>query len=170
MGQFIVALLIGGFFSLIVGLLQYTILVAEEVEYKLNNPQIEEEPEFETYVPFSANVFLSKNKDDWLFTDKVILNIINYFRSELQRYKGDFTKEESIELSHILYDKTPVIEHLVSELKRGKPDDNTFNEVINASFSDYSKEKLFLLRTVFCEVQNTLITNLITSKHHATSN
>lgn len=167
MGQFIVALLIGGFFSLLVGLLQYTILVAEEVKFKINNPVNENQEEFETYVDFSANVFISKNKDDWLFNDKVILNIINYFRSELNRYKGDFTKEESIELSHILYDKTQVIEKHIAELKRGKPNDDYFNEIISAQFTEFQEEKTFLLRSVFKEVQNTIVNHLIQGKHYA---
>lgn len=167
MGQFIVALLIGGFFSLLPFALQYLITVDEKVKNHSLDSIKDGEEVFEVYLPYSANAFRSFKNQDWLFTDSVMLNIINYFRSELTRYKGTFTKEESIELSYILYDKTHLIEQLIHDTKRGKPDDQTFGRVVHATFQDYADEKSFLLRKVFTEVQNTLITDLITRKAHA---
>lgn len=164
MGQFIVALLIGGFFSLLPFALQYLFIIDEKVKEDSSETDERGNEIFEVYLPYSANIFRTVKNQDWLFTDAVMLNIINYFRSELTRYKGTFTKEESIELSYILYDKTNLIEQFIHDTKRGKPNDKTFSHVVQATFQDYADEKSFLLRKVFTEVQNTLIDDLITRK------
>jgi hypothetical protein len=162
MGQFIVALLIGGFFSFIILALQHCFEVAETVKEIV----VEVEPNytFEVNLPYSANAFRDPENQPWLFTDGIIVSVINYFRNELKHYNGDFTKDESIELSHILYEKTHVIERFIRQSKRGKYDDQLYRQLIDVRFADSHDEKTFLLESVFKEAHNTLIDDLFAGK------
>ncbi len=162
MGQFVVAMLIGGFFSTLVLCLQHLFIVAEEN----NKPKIEIEApyHYEVYLPYCASLFRDPKNHPWLFTDKIMQGIINYFRSELTYYKDDFNVDESIELSYILYEKTSAIERFIRQTKRGKFDEKTYNEILDVKFKDSHEEKLFLLTSVIKEAHNSLIDDLFAGK------
>ena len=163
MGQFVVAMLIGGFFSAFVICLQCLFIVAEDASNKVVVKDTKTY-DFAVNSPYSANPFRDPKNHPWMFTDNIMLSIVRYFRSELTGYKGTFSKEESNELSYILYDKTYIIENFIRESKRGKFDEELFNQIINASFEADQEEKAFLLRSVFKEAHNTLIDDHIAGK------
>lgn len=166
MGQFIVALLIGGFFSTLVFALYHLIFVFETTGLTL---EVEDTAEYDFTVnlPYSANLFRDPKNHPWMFTDAIMGNIINYFRSELKYYKKDFDRDESIELSHILYDKTHQVEAFFRETKRGKFQSDLFDQITQATFKEANEEKQFLLKTVFKEAHNNLINDLFAGKLHA---
>lgn len=163
MDQFVIALLLGGFFSLLVLCLQYTFDIYDESKFQIVGKETLT-TEFEVNIPYSSNVFRDPKNQPWMFTDTIISNIISYFRSELTYYKGDFTAEESIELSLILYDKTFFIEQFFRATKRGKIDNELFNKITTAKFESFSEEKQFLLYSVFKDAHNGLIDDLIAGK------
>lgn len=163
MDQFVVALLLGGFFSLLVLSLQYIFDVIDEnkniTEHKNVNVK-----EFEVNIPYASHLFRDPKNHPWMFTDLILSSIINYFRSELTYYKGDFTPDESIELSLILYDKTHLVEQFFRETKRGKINEDLFISITKAKFESFGEEKQFLLRSVFTEAHNGLIDDLFEGK------
>lgn len=162
MGQFVIALLIGGFFAALVICFQYLIDVYEETLIVPEPPTVIET--YKTNSDYNAVLFRDKKNHPWLFTDNIIVGIINYFENELRKYKGDFKREENIEISTYLCDKTPVIEAFIRESKRGKFAGELYEEIMNIRFDSYHNEKLFLLNTVFKEAHNTLIEDLIAGK------
>lgn len=163
MGQFIVALLIGGFFSVLVLALQHCFETIEDTLVEV----IPEEPSFtyEVNIPYSASVFRDPKNHPWMFTDNIMVNIINYFRSELRYYKDGFKPHESIELSLILYDKTHLIEELMQESKRGKIKRELFAQILDVKFEDKHDEKVFLLESVFKEAHNTIIDDILQGRN-----
>lgn len=162
MDQFVLSLLLGGFFSILVLTLQYLFDLHEDLNIKLDI--VEPSYDYEVNVPYCSNVFRDPRNHPWMFTDAVMSSIINYFRNELTSYRRSFTPEESIELSHILYDKTFIIEKFFRETKRGKIDHELFNQIVTADFAVCGEEKQFLLRSVFKEAHNGLIEDLIAGR------
>lgn len=163
MGQFIVALLIGGFFSVLVFALHCCFKVYDDMLVEI--PQEEPLFTFEVNLPYSANVFRDPKNHPWMFTDGIMVNIINYFRSELSYYRGGFNPKDSIELSFILYDKTHLIEELIQESKRGKFKRELFNQILDVKFEDNHDEKVFLLNAVFKEAHNTIIDDILQGRN-----
>lgn len=162
MEQFVIATLLGGFFSTLVITLQYLFDLADTL-----NVESEEDNSsyfFKVNTPYCANVFRDPKNHPWLFTDAVMVSIINYFRGELKTYRDAFGADESNELSLILYNKTHVIEKFFQETKRGKFDEVSFNEIMDVNFKDLHDEKHFLYTSVFKEAHNTLIEDLIAGK------
>lgn len=165
MSQFVIALLLGGFFSTLVLCLQHLFDVYDAI-HKVDPTTNNQKYDFEVNIPYSSNYFRDPKNHPWMFTDAIMGNIINYFRSELISYKGKFDVEESIELSYILYDKTYLVETFFRETKRGKLSHELFEQVVSANFEVANEEKQFLLRNVFKEAHNSLVEDLIAGTLH----
>lgn len=163
MDQFVLALLLGGFFSIIVLFLQNIFEVYNQINDKVE-PVDDATYDYEANLPYSSRVFRDPKNQPWMFTDAIMGNIINYFRSELTTYTGSFSREESIELSNILYDKTHLIESFFRETKRGKLNNELFQQITTAEFESSNEEKQFLLCSVFKEAHNGLIDDLFAGK------
>lgn len=163
MGQFVIALLIGGFFSTFVLCLQHIFEVYDETQI-VTEVKDDSKYIYEVNIPYLSNVFRDPKNHPWMFTDAIMGNILNYFRSELLAYKGVFSPDESNELSYILYDKTHLVEAFFRETKRGKLNHELFEQIVTASFVVSNEEKQFLLRNVFMEAHNGLIDDLFAGK------
>lgn len=162
MDQFVIALLIGGFFSTLVIFLQIILDVRDDAK-KIIVVE-EEEDTFETSTPYCARPFRDPKNQPWIFRDSIIVSIVNYFRDELTSYKGDFFRDENIEISTMLCDKTPYIEAFIRESKRGKFDGELFDKICDFRFKNHNAAKSFLLTSVFKEAHNSLIDDLIAGK------